>query len=82
MPRMEVPPFFWTLALHCSPGQNFFLLSHLSLAYYSLAFIATKMHCWLVFNEFPARSQASWSPGYGGVWGSPVLGVGLCTCPS
>lgn len=28
------------------------------------------------------QAQASWSPGCGGVWGCPVLGVGLCTCPS
>lgn len=61
-------------------SRTFFLLSHLSLPYYSLAFIATKMHCWLVFSVFSTTSQASWTPGCGRAWGRPVLGIGLCTC--
>lgn len=39
------------------------------------------MHCWLVFNMFSTRSQASRTPDYGGAWGCPVVDVELCTCP-
>lgn len=50
----------------------FQILCYVIFCYFFIGFHCHKVHYWLAFNMISTRSQASKSPGYGGVCGTPV----------